>query len=60
MVIRRKIPAPSEISLWIVEMATLSGLPLLLNQIPERKIKRKKTPAAMALMGVFILTPLTS
>jgi hypothetical protein len=60
MVIRRKIPAASEINLWIVETVTLSGLPALLSQIPERKTKRKNDPAVMALTVVFTFTPLTS
>jgi hypothetical protein len=40
-------------------MATLSGLPVLLSQIPDRKIKRKKSPATVALTVVSMSTPLT-
>jgi hypothetical protein len=57
MVTRRKIPAASEISLWTVEIPTLSGLPALLSQMPERKIKRKNIPATMNLVVVLISTP---
>ena len=53
------MPAASEISLWIVEMPTLSGLPVRLSQMPERKMRRKKTPATITRTDAFMSTPLT-
>jgi hypothetical protein len=37
----------------------LSGLPARLSQMPERKIKRKNSPATVALTVMFMPTPLT-
>jgi hypothetical protein len=46
-------------SLWSAEMPAWRGLPDLLSQRPDRKIKRKNTPATIALVVALISTPLT-
>jgi len=48
----RNARVANEISLCIVRMKTLSGLPDRLNQSPEIMIKTKKTPAIKILFVI--------
>jgi hypothetical protein len=46
-----------ETSLWTVDTATLRGLPIRLNQMPDRKTKRKSKIEVMILRVGLTLNP---